>query len=236
MASVYATIANGGVRVQPSIVAGTTNASDAATDGSASAAWTPGGGPSVFAPPSYDPQNNWVLAVTGVAGDPLTYYFGSVAGGVLWFAIAATGLVVTYTTSGVFNFAQGAVGMVAAFCYWGLVTQDHVAILVALLIILVFGASISGALVERVLMRRLHGASPERPVMVTLGLLVILTGFATVTWSPSTQHLVGNMVNGQFRLVSINIQYQEVLIIGVALAVAVALRRAAEARLTAGAA
>ena len=34
------------------------------------------------------------------------------------YAIAATGLVVTYTTSGVFNFAQGAVGMVAAFCYW----------------------------------------------------------------------------------------------------------------------
>ena len=140
------------------------------------------------------------------------------------YAIAATGLVVTYTTSGVFNFAQGAVGMIAAFCYWELVTDHHVNILVALLIILVVGASISGALVERVLMRRLHGASAERPVMVTLGLLVILTGFAAITWSPSTQHLVGNMVNGQFRLVGINIQYQEVLIIGVAVAVAIALR------------
>ena len=32
------------------------------------------------------------------------------------------------------------------------------------------------------------------------------------------------MVNGQFRLVGINIQYQEVLIIGVAVAVAIALR------------
>ena len=140
------------------------------------------------------------------------------------YAIAATGLVVTYTTSGVFNFAQGAVGMIAAFCYWGLVTQDHVNVLVALLIILVVGASVSGALVERVLMRRLHGASAERPVMVTLGLLVILTGLATIIWSPTTQRSVNNMVGGQFRLVGINIQYQEVLIIGVALAVAVALR------------
>jgi branched-chain amino acid transport system permease protein len=140
------------------------------------------------------------------------------------YAIAATGLVVTYTTSGVFNFAQGAVGMIAAFTYWQLVSEHHVPILVALLLILVVGASISGALVERVLMRRLHGASAERPVMVTLGLLVILTGFATITWSPTTQHLVGNMVNGQFRLVGINIQYQEVLIIGVAAVVAVALR------------
>jgi branched-chain amino acid transport system permease protein len=140
------------------------------------------------------------------------------------YAIAATGLVVTYTTSGVFNFAQGAVGMIAAFCYWELVSVHHVPILVALAIILIIGASIAGALVERVLMRRLHGASAERPVMVTLGLLVILTGFASVTWSPATQHLVGNMVNGQFNLVGINIQYQEVLIIGVALAVAVGLR------------
>jgi branched-chain amino acid transport system permease protein len=140
------------------------------------------------------------------------------------YAIAATGLVVTYTTSGVFNFAQGAVGMIAAFCYWDLVTVHHVPILVALALILVVGASISGALVERVLMRRLHGASAERPVMVTLGLLVILTGYAAVTWSPSTQHLVGYMINGQFTLVGINIQYQEVLIIGVAIAVAIGLR------------
>jgi branched-chain amino acid transport system permease protein len=140
------------------------------------------------------------------------------------YAIAATGLVVTYTTSGVFNFAQGAVGMIAAFSYWVLVSEHHVPILVALVIILIVGASIAGGLVERVLMRRLHGASAERPVMVTLGLMVILTGLATVIWSPSTQREVGNMVNGQFRLVGINIQYQEVLIIGVAAAVAVGLR------------
>jgi branched-chain amino acid transport system permease protein len=140
------------------------------------------------------------------------------------YAIAATGLVVTYTTSGVFNFAQGAVGMVAAFCYWELVSAHNVPVLLSLLIILVIGASIAGALVERVLMRRLHGASAERPVMVTLGLMVILTGAATLIWSPTTERQVNNLVSGQFRFVGINIQYQEVLIIGVALAVAIALR------------
>ncbi len=140
------------------------------------------------------------------------------------YAIAATGLVVTYTTSGVFNFAQGAVGMVAAYCYWELVVGHNLPVWLALVIVLVVGAAISGALVERVLMRRLHGATAERPVMVTLGLLVILTGAATLIWSPTTERLVNNMVGGQFRLVGINIQYQEVLIIGIALAVAVALR------------
>ena len=38
------------------------------------------------------------------------------------YAIAASGLVVTYTTSGIFNFAHGAIGMMAAFTYW----QVHV--------------------------------------------------------------------------------------------------------------
>ena len=36
------------------------------------------------------------------------------------YAVAASGLVVTYTTSGIFNFAHGAIGMFAAFVYWKL--------------------------------------------------------------------------------------------------------------------
>ena len=140
------------------------------------------------------------------------------------YAIAATGLVVTYTTSGVFNFAQGAVGMIAAFGYWELVSAHNVPTWAALLIVLILGASIAGAFVERVLMRRLHGASAERPVMVTLGLMVILTGVATVVWSPTVQRTVDPQINGQFRLVGINIQNQYVLIIGVAIAVALGLR------------
>ena len=36
------------------------------------------------------------------------------------YAVAASGLVVTYATSGIFNFAHGATGMLAAFSYWEL--------------------------------------------------------------------------------------------------------------------
>ncbi|MGH9034592.1 MAG: ABC transporter permease subunit, partial [Acidimicrobiia bacterium] len=36
------------------------------------------------------------------------------------YAIAAMGLTVTYTTSGVFNFAHGAVGMIATFIFYTL--------------------------------------------------------------------------------------------------------------------
>ena len=40
---------------------------------------------------------------------------GLVTGSV--YALAAMGLVVTYTTSGVFNFAHGAIGMIVAYAF-----------------------------------------------------------------------------------------------------------------------
>jgi branched-chain amino acid transport system permease protein len=36
------------------------------------------------------------------------------------YAVIGSGLVLTYTTTGVFNFAHGAAGMLAAFTYWQL--------------------------------------------------------------------------------------------------------------------
>ena len=97
------------------------------------------------------------------------------------YAISATGLVVTYTTSGVFNFADGAVGMIAAYGYWELVTHHLPAALAMVLIILV-GAPLLGVIIEWLLMRRLLGDTGERPIMVTLGLLSILIGMALVVF------------------------------------------------------
>ena len=36
------------------------------------------------------------------------------------YSVIASGLVLTYTTTGIFNFAHGAAGMLAAFTYWQL--------------------------------------------------------------------------------------------------------------------
>ena len=58
---------------------------------------------------------------------------GIVSGSV--YGILATGLVVTYNTTGVFNFAQGAVGMVAAFSYWQLWQDWHWPFLLAIVFI-----------------------------------------------------------------------------------------------------
>src|ERR1700675_3379221 len=54
---------------------------------------------------------------------------GAVAGAL--YAIMASGLVLTYSTSGVFNFAHGAVAFVAAVVYFELHTGAHVPIVPA---------------------------------------------------------------------------------------------------------
>jgi branched-chain amino acid transport system permease protein len=139
------------------------------------------------------------------------------------YAISATGLVVTYTTSGVFNFAHGAVGMIAAFCYWELLAH-HVPVALSLVIILLIGGPVLGAFVERVFMRRMYGASAERPIMVTLGLLLILMGAAILIWSPTVARTVNPLVGGTFPLFGVNLPWQDLIILIVAIVVAVALR------------
>jgi len=56
------------------------------------------------------------------------------------YALTATGLTVTYITSGIFNFAHGAVGMIAAFTYWELTAEQGWPQLPAVLVVLPLGA------------------------------------------------------------------------------------------------
>ncbi|MGO9455694.1 MAG: ABC transporter permease [Acidimicrobiales bacterium] len=139
------------------------------------------------------------------------------------YAILATGLVVTYTTSGIFNFAHGAVAMFGAFTYWDL-TQHGVPEWLGLVLVLLVGAPAFGALVEWALMRRLYGASAERPIMVTLGLLVIMLAAGTLIWSVSTARRLNPLVAGTFPLFGVNLQWQNAVLLGAAVAVAVAMR------------
>src|SRR5438309_5084324 len=74
------------------------------------------------------------------------------------YAVAASGLVVTYTTSGIFNFAHGAIGMFMAFVYWELRINQGWPAPLALIVVLLVLSPLMGALIEGLLMRRLYAA------------------------------------------------------------------------------
>ena len=109
--------------------------------------------------------------------------FGLAFAGVYF--IAASGLVVTYTTSGIFNFAHGAVAMIAAFSYWELREQHHWPAPLAFVGVVFVLAPIMGVVIERLIMRNLGSAATITTIVVTIGLLVTLLGIGSVVWAPS---------------------------------------------------
>ena len=141
------------------------------------------------------------------------------------YAVTATGLVVTYNTTGIFNFAHGALGMALAYLFWQLWQGWHWPVLVALAVVLLVVAPILGAVVERVVMRPLYGVSPNIRLAVTLGLLLVLVAGASSIWNQSNVYVTPEFFNGhQVSLGGVNLSYEQLITIIIAVAAAVFLR------------
>ena len=156
----------------------------------------------------------------------LTYTIIGLVTGCIY-ALTASGLVVTYMTTGILNFGHGAISMVAAFAYWQLTVAWHVPVLIALVVVILIGAPVFGALLERLLMRPLEGQPVELQVVVTIGLLIFLLGAANLAWSPAasaTRTLPRFFTGHSLKLSSVFVDYHSIVVVLVAVAVAVGLR------------
>ena len=99
------------------------------------------------------------------------------------YAVTASGLVVTYNATGIFNFAHGAVGMFLAYLYWQLWQGWGWNPILSLVIVLLVVAPVFALAVERVLMRPLYGSSLNTMIVVTLGMFLILYGLTSTIWN-----------------------------------------------------
>ena len=133
------------------------------------------------------------------------------------YAVAASGLVLTYTTSGIFNFAHGGIGMFMAFVYWALRFQNNWPAPLALLMVVCVFAPMMGAVIERLLMRNLAGRSTGTSLVVTIGLMVMLMGIAQGLWPPESRQFPEFFGPGSgFRLFGIFVTTHQVITIAVA--------------------
>ena len=117
---------------------------------------------------------------------------GAVSGAI--YSVMASGLVLTYQSSGIFTFAHGAIAFVTAYLFF----QLHAAtadgglgwpiVPAAIVAIFVF-APLLGLLLDRILLRRLADAPVYARIVGTIGLLVAFP--ALVLWLVDT---VGNTV------------------------------------------
>lgn len=141
------------------------------------------------------------------------------------YAISATGLVVTYITSGVFNFAHGAIGMFLAFVYWELrVDQGWPTWLALAVTLLVIGPAI-GALLDAAVMRPLlKGASVATKLVVTLALLLAFQGLAIAIWGIELRTLPGLWGERSYGILGLNVTWDQTTTILAAVGVAFGFR------------
>jgi branched-chain amino acid transport system permease protein len=140
-------------------------------------------------------------------------------------AVAASGLVLTYTTTGIFNFAHGAIGMLGAFAYWQVRVDWGWPAPLALLAVLGLLGPLLGLVIERFIMRGLEDA-PEAPrTVVSIGLLAACLGLGLWVWSPDVARPLPRFFgNESVGVLGARITWHEVIAAVVAVGLAVGLR------------
>jgi branched-chain amino acid transport system permease protein len=142
------------------------------------------------------------------------------------YAVIGSGLVLTYTTTGVFNFAHGAAGMLAAFTYWQLTIGWGWPVPVALAVVLLIAAPAFGLLAERVVIRPVQGLGEAQRLVVTVAMLSGLIAVAEWIWNPNVSRTLPPFFPGSASLHvgPASLTWQQVITMIVAVAVAGGLR------------
>lgn len=91
------------------------------------------------------------------------------------YAALALAIVLVNQATGLVNFAQGGMAVLSAYIAWWLTTALAVPFILALLVSIVV-SFLFGAVIERYLIRRFERGDPDTAVVVTIGLLTLITG------------------------------------------------------------
>jgi ABC-type branched-subunit amino acid transport system ATPase component/branched-subunit amino acid ABC-type transport system permease component len=146
---------------------------------------------------------------------------GITAGSV--YGLTGTGLVLTYKTSGIFNFAQGAVATTGAYVFY--ILHDDVlhlpAVPTALICVFVVGPVLG--LGMEAMARRLADASATMKVVATVGLVLVVQGFFSATFGTLARTFPAWLPQHTFDIGGVFIGEDQMIITGIALAATVAL-------------
>jgi branched-subunit amino acid ABC-type transport system permease component len=111
------------------------------------------------------------------------------------FSLAALGIVLIYRTTGVLNFAHGAMGMFSTFVAWQIFYgwshpgwPGWLSTVVAVIAGLVF-AAIMGLVLELAVFRWVRTREPVVKAVITIGVLLALQSAASLIWKNNQYHL-----------------------------------------------
>ncbi|MGB3409786.1 MAG: ABC transporter permease [Microthrixaceae bacterium] len=141
------------------------------------------------------------------------------------YAIVASGLTLTYATTGIFNWAHGAFAAIGAFAYWQLTSLWGWPSPLALVVCVAVIGPLLGLVVEAGIMRRLEGTNEITRMAVTLALLVGIIAGINWIWDPRIAKVVLPMFNGRaVHIVGQRLPVYDLLVMGIALIVGAVIR------------
>jgi branched-chain amino acid transport system permease protein len=117
------------------------------------------------------------------------------------YALAAMGVVLTYKTSGIFNFAYGAIAMFCGFTFWQFRDGWGLSSWIALPLVLFVVAPLIGIASER-LYRPVTALSAEIQIVVSLGVLAFLQALVPLVFDAEDKFLSSIFPSGTFRVAS----------------------------------
>lgn len=140
---------------------------------------------------------------------------GGLLSGVMY-SLVAIGFVLIYKTSGVLNFAQGAMVLFAALTFVSLI--EHGLPFVAALAATAAIMTALGFAIERTVLRPLANRSPMTLFMATLGLSYIIEGAAQLVWGTEVHRLDLGISNDPYEVAGVFISNFDLVAAGIAAA------------------
>jgi len=139
------------------------------------------------------------------------------------YSIAASGLVLTYATTRVFNIAHGALGMVLSFVFWDFSVRQGMPTPLALLLVLFVVAPAIGWFIARFVARGLGDVQASVSLVVTVALLVGAIGLAQQVYPEESRTVLPFFAGTTFSLGDVSITAHQVITIVASVLVAAGL-------------
>jgi branched-subunit amino acid ABC-type transport system permease component len=153
--------------------------------------------------------------------DLLPFLIVGITSGSLY-GLAGLGLTLTYRTSGVFNFAHGALAAAGAYLFSTLHFDHGLAWPVALLISIAVVGVVAGVCLER-LGGVFVAGGPATAIMGTVALLLLIQGLITLLYGSTTRSFPVFLPKGGFAIAGVRVEWYQLVSVVMAAAAAAAL-------------
>jgi ABC-type branched-subunit amino acid transport system ATPase component/branched-subunit amino acid ABC-type transport system permease component len=125
------------------------------------------------------------------------------------YGLAGVGLVLTYKTSGIFNFAYGAVAALAVFVFYWLHTEHGMPWPYAAALCLFVLSPLEGLVLELVA-RTLENATATLKVVSTVGILIFMVGLGEIWYGDANTSFPSFLDTNTVRFLGVNIGFDQI--------------------------